>query len=423
MISMTALTYTVLAIAGVSCISFVGLLALPHRIGQMRSLLLVLVGLAAGALLGDAFIHLIPEAYETLGEGVAVWILAGMGVFFVLEKFLHSHHDDTMHVEGDSDCHNCDDEHIAPFGKLIIVSDSFHNIIDGVIIAAGFLVSVEVGIATTIAVALHEIPQEIGDFGALLHAGFSRAQALLVNFFSALTAFLGAFLVFFIGSSIEGIVPILSALTAGGFIYIAATDLIPELHTTPRVQQSAAQLTAILLGVGIMFGLASLESNEGASDGGSITYRSEQLGVSFEYPSTYFITERELGDAHRRHHSIQIIEDTQFNRDLVAGKVIGTEGPTAMSIDAYQNDLDGYTTEQWVRGHSASNFKLSDGELLPVLVDDYEGLRYRWSGLYEADNIAVATPPYVFSFSATYLNPTDVIRNDFEELIKTVEIR
>jgi|SRR3989344_106587 len=251
--------YTLLAVLGVSLISLIGLFILPNRIARIRPLLLVFVGLATGALLGDAFIHLIPEAFEELGEGISLWILGGMGIFFVLEKFLHWHHHHAIHGEGHEECHDCDEQHIAPFGKLIIVSDAFHNIIDGVIIAASFLVSVEVGIATTIAVALHEIPQEIGDFGALLHAGFSRAQALMVNFFSALTAFLGALLVFAIGAWVEGIVPILSALTAGSFIYIATADLIPELHTAPRLRHSLAQVAAILLGIAVMLWLTTLE--------------------------------------------------------------------------------------------------------------------------------------------------------------------
>ena len=121
------------------------------------------------------------------------------------------------------------------------------------------MVSVEVGIATTIAVALHEIPQEVGDFGALLHAGFTRKRALFLNFASALSAFLGASVVFIIGASFEHAVPILSALTAGAFIYIATADLVPELHTAPRLRHSLAQVAAILLGIAVMLWLTPLE--------------------------------------------------------------------------------------------------------------------------------------------------------------------
>lgn len=250
--------YTLLAVLAVSLISLTGLFLLPERIARTRSLLLVFVGLAAGALLGDAFIHLIPEAYEEIGADISLWILAGMGIFFTLEKFLHWHHHHTVHVDS-GDCHGCDEHHVAPFGKLIVVSDAFHNTIDGIIIAAGFLISVEVGVATTIAVALHEIPQEIGDFGALIHAGYSRKRALIVNFFSALTAFAGALLVFVVGSVVEEITPILSALTAGGFIYIAAVDLVPELHKSPRIKESLVQLLAIVAGVFVMAALTLLE--------------------------------------------------------------------------------------------------------------------------------------------------------------------
>lgn len=252
------IVYTLLAVLAVSLISLTGLFLLPERIARIRSLLLVFVGLATGALLGDAFIHLIPEAYEEIGSGISLWILVGMGTFFIFEKFLHWHHHHTVHGDA-SDCEECDEQHVAPFGKLIVVSDAFHNIIDGIIIAAGFLISAEVGVATTIAVALHEIPQEIGDFGALIHAGYSRKRALILNFFSALTAFAGALLVFVVGAVIEGITPILSALTAGGFIYIAAVDLVPELHKTPRARESLIQFVAIALGVFAMVALTALE--------------------------------------------------------------------------------------------------------------------------------------------------------------------
>lgn len=250
--------YTLIAVLAVSLISFTGLLILPARIARVRWLLLAFVGLAAGALLGDAFIHLIPEAFEKLGESTALWILAGMGAFFIFEKFLHWHHHHTIHEASADNCDDCH-EHIAPFGRLIILSDAFHNIIDGAIIAAGFMASTEVGIATTVAVALHEIPQEIGDFGALLHAGFSRTRALFVNFISALTAFLGALLVFALGAAVEGVVPVLSAITAGSFIYIAASDLVPELHKAPRTKESIAQFLAIVLGVAAMVILTRLE--------------------------------------------------------------------------------------------------------------------------------------------------------------------
>ena len=254
-----ATVYTLLAVFGVSLISLIGLFVIPERVVRMRSLLLFLIAIAVGALLGDSFIHLIPEALEEIGGfNTGLWVLAGLGIFFTFEKFLHWHHHHVPHEGGREECVDCE-EHIAPYGKLIIASDALHNVIDGAIIAAGFMVSVEVGIATTIAVALHEIPQEVGDFGALLHAGFTRKRALFLNFASALSAFLGAGVVFIIGASFEHAVPILSALTAGAFIYIATADLVPELHKSPRFRQSLAQLAAVVFGVALMALLTALE--------------------------------------------------------------------------------------------------------------------------------------------------------------------
>lgn len=230
----------------------------------VRSLLFVFVSIAVGALLGDAFIHLLPEAVEELGAQAFWWALGGMGIFFVLEKLLHWHHHHEPHAAETPDCTDCHD-HIAPFGKLVIISDVLHNIIDGVIIAAAFLLSPAAGLATTIAVALHELPQEIGDFGVLLHAGYSRTRALLANFASALSAFMGAAIVFILGTEVTELIPIFSAVAAGAFIYIATVDLVPELHRAPRARETLFQLVAILCGVGAMVSLTLLEHSEAAS--------------------------------------------------------------------------------------------------------------------------------------------------------------
>lgn len=252
------ITGALVAVAAISLISLVGVLFVSMTSTRLSSLMVWFIGISVGALLGDAFIHLIPEAHEALGGASAYWILAGMSLFFILEKILHWHHHHEPHLDED-DCHDCHDNHIKPFGVLIIFSDAIHNIIDGAIIAAGFLISPEVGLATAIAVALHEIPQEIGDFGVLVHSGLSKGRALLFNFVSALTAFAGAGLVFAIGSSFESAVPIASAMTAGGFIYIATVDLVPELHKTVRVRTSIVQLIAVCIGVGLMSALTLIE--------------------------------------------------------------------------------------------------------------------------------------------------------------------
>jgi len=204
-----------------------------------------------GALLGDAFIHLIPESFENLENGtmVSLLVIAGFFLFFIIEKFLHWHH----HSD------DADENHVHPVGKLVLFSDGVHNFIDGIVIGVSFMVSVPVGIATTIAVILHEIPQEIGDFAVLLHAGYSRKRALWLNFLSALAAVCGTFLAFFLGEAGTGLVVYILPIAAGGFIYIAATDLIPELHKTKSVKKSLLQIFAVILGVALMLALTLLE--------------------------------------------------------------------------------------------------------------------------------------------------------------------
>lgn len=245
--------YSVLSVALVSGISVVGIILLSLREAGFRRLLPVLVALAIGALLGDAFIHLIPEALETIPSGAmaSTLVIVGILTFFLLEKFLHWHH----HGE------DAEEEHIHPVGKLVLFSDAAHNFIDGIILAASFSVSVPVGIATTVAVILHEIPQEIGDFAVLLHAGYKKSRALWFNFLSALTAFLGLGFFFLFQNIAEGMMLYVVPLAAGGFIYIALSDLIPELHRSSKEHDTSAvgQFMAICVGVGLMLLLLLVE--------------------------------------------------------------------------------------------------------------------------------------------------------------------
>lgn len=209
------------------------------------------MSIAIGALLGDAFIHLIPEALESAENPTltSMLIVVGILIFFTLEKFLHWHH----HGE-DKEKHE-----IHPVGKLVLLSDGVHNFLDGVIIAASFTLSVPVGIATTLAVILHEIPQEIGDFAVLLHSGYTKKRALWLNFLSALLSILGAGIFFLLGSMAESFSLWFLPIASGGFIYIAVADLIPELHKTTQTKYSLWQLFAIMLGVLAMTALAFLE--------------------------------------------------------------------------------------------------------------------------------------------------------------------
>ncbi|MEI8096667.1 MAG: ZIP family metal transporter [Candidatus Moraniibacteriota bacterium] len=248
---LTIYLYTFIGVFVVSLISLVGVFILPSREDILRKYIFIFISLAVGALLGDAFIHLIPEAFEKFSNTTvtSVLIIVGILLFFILEKLLHWH----LHEE------DMEDSHTHPLGQLILFSAALHNFFDGTIIAASFLVSIPVGVATTIAVILHEIPHEIGDFAILLHSGYSRKRALALNFLTALTAILGAVIFFAFGEFSKILVGYFIPVAAGGFIYIAATDLIPELHKTKDPKHSFYQLAAVSLGVFAMAALTFLE--------------------------------------------------------------------------------------------------------------------------------------------------------------------
>ena len=204
-----------------------------------------MVSFSTGALFGGAFIHLLPEVVSETGFtlSVSLYALSGILFSFIIEKFVHwrhCHHPEHIH------------EHVHSFALMNLYGDSVHNLIDGLIIGASYLVSIPAGIATTIAVILHEIPQEIGDFGVLLHGGFSRKKALLLNFATALTAVVGAIIALAIGAYTEHLTNFLVPFAAGSFIYIAGSDLIPELHKETSVKRSLGQLLALILGILIM---------------------------------------------------------------------------------------------------------------------------------------------------------------------------
>ncbi|MEK7510841.1 MAG: ZIP family metal transporter [Patescibacteria group bacterium] len=261
---LTTSLFSLSSVLLVSAISLIGIFTLSLKDSVIKGVTFILVGIATGALLGDAFIHLIPEAFaETTNPTVlSLTIIGGMLIFFVLEKFLHWHHHQGLEESEPA---------VHPVGKMILVSDGVHNFVDGLIITASYLVSVEVGIATTIAVILHEIPQEIGDFGVLLHAGYTKAKALFYNFVSALFAFLGAGVALLLGGATELFTAWLVPLAAGGFIYIALTDLIPELHKTKSLRHSALQLLAVIVGIAAMVGLLAIETEDhghGAEEAG-----------------------------------------------------------------------------------------------------------------------------------------------------------
>lgn len=243
--------YALSSVLVISLLSFVGAVALVLKKELLRKSVFALVSLAVGALLGDVFIHIIPETYEKLGDPtlISFTLIGGILVFFILEKALHWHHHTSEHAE----------EYPHPVGNIILVGDGVHNFIDGLMVAASYMVSIEVGIATTVAVILHEIPQEIGNFGVLIHAGYGAAKALWYNFLSALTAVAGAITALILGGVTERFALWLLPLTGGGFIYIALSDLIPELHKDQRASQGIIQVIAIVIGVLSMTALLALE--------------------------------------------------------------------------------------------------------------------------------------------------------------------
>jgi zinc and cadmium transporter len=230
--------YTLLSVLAVSLISFVGIATLAVQGDLLKKWLLYLVAFAAGALLGDVFLHIIPEmAEEGFRPSTGYFMLGGILVFFALERFMWWHHSHSEH-----------DEEVHSMAYLTLAGDTLHNFIDGIIIATSYFVSVEVGIATTIAVVLHEIPQEIGNFAILVHGGWTAKKALLYNFISALAAVVGAGLVL---AALRGMAEVpqwLIALAASSFIYIAMADLIPEINKKRKGRHSWMLLAWFVFG-------------------------------------------------------------------------------------------------------------------------------------------------------------------------------
>lgn len=248
---MLTIFYILLSVFIVSLISLIGVLSLLIKHELLDKILLLLVSLSAGSLFGGVFFHLFPEIIEQQGYNlfVGVSFISGILFFFVLEKFVHWRHCHT---------HNCV-EHPQHLAVMNLVGDGVHNFVDGLVIATSYLASVPLGISTTIAVVAHEVPQEIGDFGVLLYAGWSKMKALAFNFFSALLAVLGAVVGIVIGLKSVVFVQMILPFAAGGFLYIAGSDLIPELHKNTKLKESIMHFCALVLGIVLMYGLSWLE--------------------------------------------------------------------------------------------------------------------------------------------------------------------
>jgi zinc and cadmium transporter len=241
--------YSLVSVFIVSLISFVGVFAIALNPEKLKKILLYLVSFSAGALLGDVFIHILPEMSEQgFSSESGMYIIAGIVLFFILEQFVWWHHSHSDHKE-----------EIHSMVYLTQVGDTLHNFIDGMIIAAAYFVSIPVGIATTIAVIFHEIPQEIGNFAILVHGGWKAKKALLMNFFSALSAVLGAVLVMVFLRAEEVVPTWLIALAASSFIYISMSDIMPELQKEKDGKKSSLLVLCFILGILVMSGLLLLE--------------------------------------------------------------------------------------------------------------------------------------------------------------------
>ncbi|MFH1229787.1 MAG: ZIP family metal transporter [Candidatus Aenigmatarchaeota archaeon] len=242
--------YSLLSVILVSLVSLIGLFTLSVKEKTLIKMLIYFVSFSVGGLLGDALIHLLPEAIELNSSiNLSFYIILGILVSFIIEKFIQWRH---CHIPTTKD-------HPHPFVFMNLIGDSVHNFIDGLIIGASYLTSLPVGIATTVAIMFHEIPQEIGDFGVLIHGGFSKKRALTMNFVTALMAVAGTVVSLTIGSFVSGLSSFLIPFAAGSFIYIASCDLIPELHKETDPKKSLGQMAMLILGIGIMYLFLFLE--------------------------------------------------------------------------------------------------------------------------------------------------------------------
>ncbi|MEX0895408.1 MAG: ZIP family metal transporter [Patescibacteria group bacterium] len=247
---MPILIQIILATSIISLAALGGAAALLLHKHALQKILFPLVSLSAGTMLGAAFFHLLPESLEDLAaEQAMLYVLLSFLSFYLIEKFLLWHH-----------CHGEDCELDAKtYGHMNLIGDSVHNFIDGLIIAVAFIADPTLGVVTAIAVASHELPQEIGDFGVLLHAGWQYKKALLANFLVALTVVLGGVFGFFLAEGSEQVAHLLMPVAAGAFLYIAASDLLPELRQHRGHKQSMISITLLAAGLALMYFIGMLE--------------------------------------------------------------------------------------------------------------------------------------------------------------------
>lgn len=242
--------YIILTTISVSLISLIGILFFSLKDKTLDKIIHIMLGLSTGALMAGAFLHILPEANELAKDSqinIFTWTLISFIIFFIIEKGLHWRH-----------CHK-QDCNVHTFGTMSLIGDAIHNFIDGLIIAGSFVVDVRLGITTTIAVALHEIPQEIGDFGILLYSGYTKTKAIVLNLAIGLTAVAGGIFGYFLTSKIDIAQLYLLPIAAGGFIYIAASDLLPELRKEKSLAKSLTAFLFFLLGITIIYIFSKME--------------------------------------------------------------------------------------------------------------------------------------------------------------------
>lgn len=227
-----------------SVIALVGSTTLLLSRETLRRALLPLVAFAAGSLLGGAFFHMLPSALAEMGDATVVftWLVGGFLVFFAIEQFLHWHH-----------CHRDVAECREPLTYLILIGDGLHNFMGGLAVASAFLVDVRLGVTTWVAAAAHEVPQELGDFAVLVHGGWEARRALLFNLLSGLAFLVGSLVAY--GASRQLDVDFLLPLAAGNFIYIAASDLVPEVNRNDSIRHNLLHLAAFSSGLGLLLAL------------------------------------------------------------------------------------------------------------------------------------------------------------------------
>lgn len=231
----------------ISIISLIGLFFISVKPEHLQNFTYTFISLAVGGLFGDSFFHLLPESFAKIPDTseISFLVILGIFTFFSIEKILLWKYEFSI-VKGV-------DLRIKPLGYISLIADSVHNLFDGVLIGSSYLVSFKVGVATTVAILLHEIPHEIGNFGTLIHSGFSIKRALFLNFLTACTAILGTVCTLFFGTHFGGLAYLILPFACGGFIYLAGSDLIPELKKQNSLKNSVIQIFIILSGLGLLY--------------------------------------------------------------------------------------------------------------------------------------------------------------------------